>query len=115
MTLASRVFDAMLSDARFKEGAELITRGKVEIELPDDDPVAFSIMAQVIHGRNRSVTRNVTFTMLLNLAILVDKYQMHDALGYISEHWIKNLSKRTLVGPAKYRSRQAMEDCVFIS
>lgn len=108
MTLASRVFDAMLSDGRFKEGAELITRGKVEIELPDDDPVAFSIMAQVIHGRNRSVTRNVTFTMLLNLAILVDKYQTHDVLGCISEHWIEDLSKRTLVGPAKYRSRQTI-------
>ncbi|QSZ36636.1 hypothetical protein DSL72_006517 [Monilinia vaccinii-corymbosi] len=55
MTLASPVFDAILSNGRFKEGTELLIKGKVEIELPDDDPVAFAIGANVIHHRNKMV------------------------------------------------------------
>ncbi|KAK6607805.1 hypothetical protein H4I96_04040 [Botrytis cinerea] len=43
MILTSPVFEAMLGDDRFKEGADLLADDKVDIELPEDDPVAFAI------------------------------------------------------------------------
>ncbi|KAF7870364.1 hypothetical protein EAF04_004110 [Stromatinia cepivora] len=74
MTLASPVFETMLSDDKFKEGAELLAKGKVEIELPDDNADAFSIIVQMIHGRNKTVPQQVPFKLLLKLAILTEKY-----------------------------------------
>ncbi|TGO58804.1 hypothetical protein BCON_0051g00440 [Botryotinia convoluta] len=56
LILASPVFDAMVGDARFEEGAELLACGKVEIKLLDDDPDAFAIVANIIHHRNKMLS-----------------------------------------------------------
>ncbi|KAI9641997.1 hypothetical protein NHQ30_009867 [Ciborinia camelliae] len=115
MKLASPVFNAVLGDNRFKEGAELLAEGKIEIELPEDDPTAFSIMAQVIHGRNYTVSKHVTFELLLELAILTDKYQTHEILGCISDIWVENLLKHTSIGPRRPSFTPAtMESYIFI-
>jgi hypothetical protein len=50
MTLASPIFKAMLRTGTFSEGQELARRGKAEINLPEDDPTAFTILLNVIHG-----------------------------------------------------------------
>lgn len=93
MTLASPVFDAMLSDGRFKEGSELLANGHVEIELPDDDPVAFAIIANVIHHRNKMVPGELPFQLLTEVAILTEKYQLFSTMQWVSCHWMSKLSR----------------------
>ncbi|KAI9641996.1 hypothetical protein NHQ30_009866 [Ciborinia camelliae] len=91
MSLASPVFKAMLQRSNFKEGRELASVGKVKISLPDDDPDAFAILMCVIHGRTRSVPREVDLDMLSRICTLVDKYQLHEVVEIMSDRWISLL------------------------
>ncbi|TGO12265.1 hypothetical protein BTUL_0091g00090 [Botrytis tulipae] len=91
LILASPVFDAMIGDARFKEGAELLACGKVEIKLPDDDPDAFAIVANVIHHRNKMVPEEISFQSFVKVAIITEKYQISGAMRWVSKEWFDNL------------------------
>jgi hypothetical protein len=48
--------------------------------LPDDNPDALRILLEIVHFRNRQVPKKVSFAMLTHLSILVDKYQMLEAV-----------------------------------
>ncbi|CAD6444518.1 9e92c67b-038d-4675-a036-19ccf4c8f26d [Sclerotinia trifoliorum] len=91
MSLASPVFKAMLQANHFKEGRELASAGKVEISLPDDDPDAFAILMCIIHGRTRSVPREIDLDLLSRISTLVDKYQLHEVVEIMSDRWISQL------------------------
>ncbi|PMD25408.1 hypothetical protein NA56DRAFT_565466 [Hyaloscypha hepaticicola] len=91
MMLASPVFRAML-DGNFKEGCDLTSNGKVQVPLPDDDPEAFAIVLDIIHGHNRRVPREVELELLTEISILVDKYQIYEAVEFFAESWIEGLN-----------------------
>ncbi|KAM3075120.1 hypothetical protein ACMFMG_007422 [Clarireedia jacksonii] len=91
MKLASPVFKAMLRKGNFKEGLEFGSTGKAEISLPDDDPHAFAILINIIHGRTRQVPREVDLDLLSRISTLVDKYQIHEAVEIMSDRWISLL------------------------
>ncbi|KAF8865165.1 hypothetical protein BDZ45DRAFT_475371 [Acephala macrosclerotiorum] len=105
MMLASRVFNAMLTHS-FKEGETLRATGKVEIELPDDDPVAFTMVLDIIHSRSRRVPRIVPLKLLGLLAIIVDKYQFHEAVAVFSDIWLK---ETPATFPSKFYDQHAPE------
>jgi hypothetical protein len=77
MVMASSVFKAMLD-------------GRVEATL-DDDLEAFTILANLIHGKALSIPLKVTLDMLLRLAVLVDKYKLREVTGVVSRLWMDNL------------------------
>ncbi|KAI9645549.1 hypothetical protein NHQ30_006291 [Ciborinia camelliae] len=92
MMLASPVFKAMFQHSRgFKEGEELHSTGTVNIELPDDDPDAFLILANIVHCRDSQVPLAMALSDVCYFSILVDKYQMQDAVKIVSCVWIKAL------------------------
>ena len=95
LTLVSPVFKAMLS-GHFKEGSQLKKAGYLEIPLPEDDPEAFTILLNIIHCHIKNVPRQVSGTMLTSLAILVNYYQLHEAVQFCSEAWIQNLDFKLL-------------------
>jgi hypothetical protein len=90
MILASSVFKAMLQ-GDFSEGLKLRATGELELPLPDDDPDAFVILLNIIHGHNRKVPRLVDLSLLIRIAILVDKYQMLERVEIFSDMWIDEL------------------------
>ncbi|TVY46829.1 hypothetical protein LOCC1_G003391 [Lachnellula occidentalis] len=90
MKMASSVFKAMLSGP-FNEGETLAATGKVEISLPEDDPVAFTILMNIIHHRSRAVPRKITLKSLVAVAILTDKYEFHQDVETYGEIWLKAL------------------------
>lgn len=94
MTLASSVFRAMLQRNHFKEGRELAANGKAEISLPDDDPDAFAVLMCVVHGRTRSIPREVDLDLLSRISTLVDKYQLHEVVEIVSNRWISFLEAK---------------------
>ncbi|ESZ92957.1 hypothetical protein SBOR_6676 [Sclerotinia borealis F-4128] len=96
MSLASPVFKAMLQRNNFPEGRELASAGKVKIPLPDDDPDAFAILMCVIHGRTRSIPRDVDLDVLSRISTLVDKYQLHEVVEIMSDRWISLLEPQLL-------------------
>ncbi|CAG8978375.1 hypothetical protein HYALB_00010394, partial [Hymenoscyphus albidus] len=92
LSLASNVFKAMLRQ-NFQEGNELSLNGTVTINLPEDNPAAFEILMNIIHAKNRSIPKKVTLQMLAELAILVDKYRMHESTGFLADMWIAELEE----------------------
>ncbi|EEP76428.1 predicted protein [Uncinocarpus reesii 1704] len=96
MILASPVFRAMLQ-RKFSESNTLQLTGRVEIRLPDDDPDALLILLNIIHGHVRKVPLSVDLITLIQLAILVDKYDIHEAVELFSNFWFDNL-KSTIPG-----------------
>ncbi|KAH6674164.1 hypothetical protein B0J14DRAFT_562297 [Halenospora varia] len=80
LSLASSVFGAMFKN-NFRAGLELQSSGKAEVPLPEDDLEAFTVLMSIIHGRGRQIPRKVPLSLLLKLAILVDKYQLLEAVS----------------------------------
>lgn len=97
--LASPVFKAMLTHS-FKEGETLRATGKVKIPLPDDDPVVFTIILDIIHGRGRRVPRVVPLKLLALLSNAVDKYRLLESVAIFSDVWINEaLEEMTVEEP----------------
>ncbi|EKD13761.1 hypothetical protein MBM_07962 [Drepanopeziza brunnea f. sp. 'multigermtubi' MB_m1] len=91
LRLASPVFKAMLQGS-FREGQALQSTGKAEVPLPDDDPAAFKILLDIVHGFPSKVPRSVDLSTLANLSILVDKYRMLEVVSvYVKSFWVPNL------------------------
>jgi hypothetical protein len=101
LILASPTFRSMLGPS-FEEGQRLRTDGSTDIALGDDDPDAFEILLNIIHGLTRKVPRSVALDLLAKLASLVDYYQMHEAVELFSDTWINNLMEEGL--PKSYSS-----------
>lgn len=89
---ASPVFATMLKYT-FLEGITLRKKGKVSIPLPDDDPVPFAVLMDIVHVRNRRdrVPRQVDLSFLTRLAILVDKYQLEAVVKDFANEWFEGL------------------------
>jgi hypothetical protein len=92
MILASPVFKAMLQTNIFKEGQKLGANGKVEVPLPEDDPAAFEVVLNAIHGRNKLVPRILSLKLLASISLVVDKYQIAEAVEPFSDSWINALN-----------------------
>jgi len=89
---ASPVFKAMLKFT-FLEGNTLRRTGRVEVPLPEDDPVPFAVLLDIIHGRDRwpRVPRQVDLSFLTRLAILVDKYELLSVVSPFVKEWFEHL------------------------
>lgn len=95
LILASPTFRSILGPG-FEEGQRLRTEGSTDLALGDDDPDAFEILLNIIHGLTRKVPRSITLETLTKLAVLVNYYQMHEAVELFSDTWIDNLVKEGL-------------------
>ncbi|KAH6674272.1 hypothetical protein B0J14DRAFT_653575 [Halenospora varia] len=91
MSIASPVFRAMLVPDRFEEGRAL-SEGAAEIELPDDDPAAFTIIVFILHHRNRQVPKKIELQTMGSLAIIVDKYQLLECMELYRDVWLPDLN-----------------------
>jgi hypothetical protein len=94
MMLASPVFKAMLQPGGFREGIQRNAAGQMEVDLPDDDQTIMVIVLNIVHGRNRLVSKQADLEMMTKLAILVDKYQMVEVVESFSDSWINDLLTR---------------------
>ncbi|KAE9378212.1 hypothetical protein N431DRAFT_399726 [Stipitochalara longipes BDJ] len=95
LILASPTFRSMLGP-NFEEGQRLRIEGSTDIALGDDDPDAFEILLNIIHGLTRRVPRSVSLDMLTRIAVLVNYYQMHEAVELFSDTWINTLAREGL-------------------
>ena len=92
LILASPIFRAMLSRS-FSESHTLRTTGTLTLPLPDDSPAALLIVLNIIHGHTRAVPRILDMETLVEVGVLVDKYELLEALEIVGEMWITRLAK----------------------
>ena len=95
MKLASKVFKAMLSGP-FKEGETLAATGNTEISLPEDDPVAFEVIMNIIHNRSKAIPRKMTLESLVAVAVLTDKYEFQQVVEMVSDIWLQTLTPKAI-------------------
>ena len=86
--LASPVFKVMLRKDIFQEGTELHSTGKISLPLLDDNPAAMRMPLDILHFRSTQVLRKISFSMSTHLSILIDKYQMLEAVKIFADWWI---------------------------
>ncbi|KAH8685914.1 hypothetical protein BGZ60DRAFT_477629 [Tricladium varicosporioides] len=92
LSLASSVFHVMFEN-NFREGLELQSSDKAEVLLPEHDLEAFTLLMNIIHAKSRQIPRKVTLSLLLKLAILVDKYQLLEAISAWGDIWVAALKQ----------------------
>lgn len=90
LILASPVFKAMFRSG-FRESHLLASQELAEIDLPEDDPGAFEILLNIIHGHVRKVPEHVDLKELVELSILIDKYQLLDIMKLYIQMWMSRL------------------------
>lgn len=93
LSRGSSVFKAILS-AKFKEGHELATRGQLKLHLPDDSGNDMTTVCNVLHMRTNRVKQDITPDELLEISVLVDKYDCCEAMAPTAECWIKRVMEK---------------------
>ncbi|KAK4109353.1 hypothetical protein N656DRAFT_738362 [Canariomyces notabilis] len=86
---ASSVFEAALTGL-WEEGSKN-AEGFYEVSAEDWDAEALRIVLCLIHSRTSNIPRNVTLEMLCKIAVLVDYYNLHEALRFCASLWIEDL------------------------
>jgi hypothetical protein len=84
----------MLRQTNFREATELRARGAAEIALPDDDARAMLVALSVVHGRLARVPPALPLPLLVAIAVIVDKYGLHEALGLHTTVWLDALTPK---------------------
>ena len=90
LALSSRVFRVMFCGAYLEKILPSDSPPK-RVVLPDDDPDAFLVLLAIIHGRNRRVPRRVSKSQLIEIAILVDKYELHEVCELFTDMWFADV------------------------
>ncbi|PGH09680.1 hypothetical protein AJ80_07631 [Polytolypa hystricis UAMH7299] len=90
LIVASPVLAALLN-GKFREGHELQMTGTTEIALPDDNPDIMVALLNIIHGFPGKVPRHLNLEALLEVAVLVDKYQLLESVELFLETWLKKV------------------------
>ena len=90
LILASAMFNTMLTPDKFLEGRTLRSEGNLLINL-SDDPEILMVLMGIIHGKTRRVARRFPLEKLVQLAHLVNYYQLHEAVELFSDTWVTTL------------------------
>ncbi|KAK8207565.1 hypothetical protein IWZ01DRAFT_370805 [Phyllosticta capitalensis] len=99
MSLACDAWNTMLN-GQFKEAQS--TSGERKIDLPDDDPVALAILLNIAHLRFDLVPSPISFSLLLKVTVLTDKYDMTRVIRPWATSWIDGLGSQLSVTSPGY-------------
>lgn len=89
LMLASPVFKAIF-ESHLLEG-QLLKKRRTDIHLPDDDPKAIIILLGAIHGPPDKIPQKISLRTLVQLSVLVDKYEALESIKPYVEAWIVDL------------------------
>jgi hypothetical protein len=93
LTLASAVFKALLRGG-FAESRVLEVGLPAEVRLPDDEPAALLLLLYIIHGQPKKVPKEVSLNTLTHIAVLVDKYELHEVTAAAADAWYDMLERK---------------------
>jgi BTB/POZ domain len=109
LALVSPVFKSLFKGS-FLEGQSLSSAGTAEVSLPDDDPYGLEILLNIIHGRLKEVPTDLSTIELTQVAVLIDKYELHEISLMYSCAWIDSLKKSL---PTRYTEDLLTWICIF--
>jgi hypothetical protein len=89
----SRVFKTALTGG-WKESSlvDVVSNdGQYSINAEGWDPEALRITLNAIHSHTKAIPSTISLEMLCKIAVLVDYYEVHDALSFFASVWIETL------------------------
>jgi hypothetical protein len=89
LTTASTIFSAILSFSGSSPNQNPLS--PIEIHLPDDNPIVFTILMDILHDHCHKVYVEYPLRLLAYIAVAVDKYQLQAAVSRQSDEWIDEL------------------------
>ncbi|EWG55404.1 hypothetical protein FVEG_13411 [Fusarium verticillioides 7600] len=102
LMLASPVFRAML-DGPFKESSR-DEDGRFEVKTSECSAQALLILLDIIHGHHRDVPKTMEFSLLTEMAILVDYYECHEIVEMFAENWIASTIQEEEIEGSDYQT-----------
>ncbi|KAF7169069.1 hypothetical protein CNMCM5623_001901 [Aspergillus felis] len=109
LKLACPVYRRMFSEP-WREARILAAGKRFEIQSEFEDIEAMLILMNIIHGRGSKVPREVTLDKLVEIAVLVDYYECHEAVDVMAEIWMDKL-----VGSMPFTYGKGIVWWIFIS
>jgi hypothetical protein len=98
LKMASGPFSAMFSP-QWKEGQDLAKRdGPLELELLHDNAEALIVICAVLHHKNELVAEPLAPALILEVAVIADKYDFIEALKFTSKGWFFPLFRSDIPG-----------------
>ncbi|KAI6368523.1 hypothetical protein MCOR25_004641 [Pyricularia grisea] len=85
--------------------------GRIHIHLDDVDPVAATVVMNIIHCRGQKVPRTVALQTLADIAVFVDRYRCFDAVEAHGDRWIRGLEHNLVEAPVG----KALMQWIYIS
>lgn len=112
LALASKVFSIMF-DGQFRERVDLDSKEIKRVPLSDDNAHAMLILLDIIHGLHRRVRRDISMPVFTAVAVLVDKYELHEVAEIYTDYWFR---LHWTVESPKIKSLQSdIVDWIFLS
>lgn len=100
LRLSSRSFEAMLKPGS-REGVKFLENGFVVISLPEDSSEAMMAICNAIHGREAFVDNGINVSLLHDIAVLSDKYDLNQALEPTATRWVRDYVSHLGESPAR--------------
>lgn len=95
LALASNFFKGVLFGNSPINALNLaISRVTFFVEAPNME--AFVMLLSIIHGNGQAIPRTVSLSMLTSLAVLVDRYDLHEIAGIFCVNWFYKLQKNAV-------------------
>ncbi|CVL06758.1 uncharacterized protein FMAN_11859 [Fusarium mangiferae] len=110
LMLASPVFKAMI-DGPFKESSHN-KDGRFEVKTSECSAEALLILLDIIHGHHRDVPKTMEFSLLTEMAILVDYYECHEIVEMFAENWMASVIQEDDIEESDYQTNMSR---LFIS
>ncbi|KAI1015507.1 hypothetical protein LB504_011061 [Fusarium proliferatum] len=110
LMLASPVFRAML-DGPFKESSHN-KDGRFEVKTSECSAEALLILLDIMHGHHRDVPKTIEFSLLTEMAILVDYYECHEIVEMFAENWMASVIQEDDIEESDYPTNMSR---LFIS
>ncbi|KAJ9605307.1 hypothetical protein H2200_009964 [Cladophialophora chaetospira] len=90
LALSSRVFRVMF-DGGFQEGVPREGHRLRRVPLPEDEINAMLVLLYIVHGLSRQVPRKIDLPKLIDIAIVIEKYALHQVAEVYTDIWFHEL------------------------
>lgn len=112
LKLSSKYFKTLLS-ARWSEGRASAAGDPIQVEINDCQPGTLYLILNIIHGRTRSVPREISLETLAELSIAVDFLQCEEVVEFHAQMWIQSLKPQVPTSWSPMVPTWLMISCVF--
>jgi hypothetical protein len=90
LRIVSRYFGRLFA-SNFSEATVDSLDGRYHIKTTEFHPTAITHVMNAAHTQTKSVPRTVNIAALVHIAVLIDYYEMHEAMTFYTDIWLPSI------------------------